>query len=199
MSERTYHGNITPGDLAKALVAAFDQGNLRCQQIGQGERVMVQIATRNFAQSGGKAAMSITIQQVPGGVTVGVGQHEWLGAAASLGQTALATFRNPWNILSRLDDIAQDITSITLEQRVWDAIEKFARTARVTKAISERLSTIMCHYCETANKVGAASCQSCGAPLGEVQPVWCGNCGNVMPAKSKFCGNCGAVLGAKAG
>ena len=28
MSERTYHGNIVPGDMATALIAAFNQGNL---------------------------------------------------------------------------------------------------------------------------------------------------------------------------
>jgi len=181
MSERTYHGNIVPADMAAALVAAFNQGNMRCQQIGQGDKLMVQIATREFAQSGGKAALSITIQKVTDGVTVSVGQHEWLGVAASLGQTAWATLRNPLNLLGRLDDIAQDITSLTLEQKAWDTIEGFARTAKVT-------------HCNTANKVGAPNCESCGAPLGDVQPMSCHQCGNVMPPKSKFCANCGAAL-----
>ena len=119
MSERTYHGNIVPADMATALIAAFNQGNLRCQQIGQGDKVMVQIAKRDFAQSGGRTALAVTIQKVTDGVTVSVGQSEWLGVAASLGQTALATLRNPWNLFNRLDDIAQDITSLSLEQKAW--------------------------------------------------------------------------------
>ena len=194
MSERTYHGNIVPGDMAAALIAAFNQGNMRCQQVGQGDKIMVQIATRDYAQSGGKAALSVTIQKVTDGVTVGMGQHEWLGVAASLGQTAWATFRNPLNLLGRLDDIAQDITSLTLEQKAWDAIEAYGRTTKVTKTISERLSSVVCAHCNTANKVGAPNCESCGAPLGDVQPMSCHKCGNVMPPKSKFCANCGAEL-----
>jgi hypothetical protein len=195
MNERTYHGSLRPEDMASALVAAFNQGNMRCQQVGAGDRVMVQIATREHARSGGKAALSVTIQKHEDGVTVGIGQHEWLGVAASLGQTALSTLLNPWNLIHRLDDLAQDITSLTLEQRAWEAIEKYAATVKATKTISERLATLTCPYCDTANKVGAASCEGCGAPLGPSQPAACGNCGFVMPAKSKFCSNCGAEMG----
>jgi hypothetical protein len=194
MSERTYHGEIVPGDMAAALMAAFNQGNMRCQQIGQGDRVMVQIATRDNARSGGKAALSVTVQKTGDGVVVGLGQHEWLGVAASLGQTALSTLMNPWNIINRLDDIAQDITSLTLEDKVWQAVEKFAQTARVTKRISARLQTVVCPYCNTANKIGAPNCESCGAPLGDFQPIACPRCGNVMPPKSSQCDNCGAAL-----
>lgn len=195
MTERTFHGDIVPAQMASALIAAFNQGNMRCQQLGDGERVMVQIATRERGHSGGKAALSITIQKVEDGVTVGIGQHEWLGVAASLGQTALTTLLNPWNIISRLDDIAQDITSLTLEQKVWEVVEKYARTVGITKTISERLQSVTCPYCDTANKVAAASCENCGAPLGEAQPVSCGQCGNVMPPRSKFCASCGVSLG----
>ena len=195
MSQRTYHGDIVPEDMAKALMAAFNQGNMRCQQIGGGDKLMVQIATREMAQSGGKAAMSVTIQAVEDGVNVVVGQQEWLGVAASLGQTALSTLMNPWNIINRLDDIAQDITSLTLEQKVWETVEKYAQATKATKEISERLSTLTCPYCNTANKVGASNCSNCGAPLGGAQPIACPNCGNVMPPKSKFCSNCGTALG----
>ena len=194
MSERTYHGNIAPSDMAAALISAFNQGNMRCQQVGQGDKIMVQIATREWAQSGGKTAMSVTLQKVTDGVTVSVGQGEWLGVAASLGQTALSTLLNPWNILNRLDDIAQDITSLTLETKVWEALEHFSRTAQTTKTISARLQSVTCPYCETANKVGAANCENCGGPLGDAQPVSCPKCGNVMPPKSKFCANCGTAL-----
>jgi hypothetical protein len=194
MTERTYHGEIKPTDLATALISTFNQGNLRCQQVGQGDKIMVQIATRDHAQSGGQGALSITIQGNPDGVTVGIGQQEWLGVAASLGQSALVTLMNPWNIINRLDDIAQDINTLTLEQQAWDAIEKFSHTVRATKTLSARLSTLTCPYCETSNKVGAANCENCGAPLGGAQPVACPKCGNVMPPKSKFCASCGAAL-----
>ena len=194
MTERTYHGELAPADLSAALIATFNQGNLHCQQVGQGDKLMVQIATRDHPQSGGRGALSVSIQRNPDGVTVGIGQQEWLGVAASLGQTALVTLMNPWNIVNRLDDIAQDINTLTLEQQVWDSIEKFAHTARATKTLSARLATLTCPYCETANKVGAPNCENCGAPLGDAQPVACPKCGNVMPPKSKFCANCGTTL-----
>lgn len=194
MNQQTYHGDIQPDEMAAALVAAFHQGNLTAQQIGRGEKVMVQIAVREYAQSGGKAALSVTIQKVEDGVSVALGQQEWFGAAASLGQTAIMTLQNPWSLIGRLDDIAQDVTSLTLSDKVWSAIEKFAQAAQVTKTISDRLQTVTCPYCSTANKVGAPECENCGGPLGEAQPVSCPKCGNVMPSKSKFCANCGTVL-----
>lgn len=55
MDQRTYHGEINCDELADALAAAFDQGNLRAQKVGAGERVMVQIATREWRGSGGQA------------------------------------------------------------------------------------------------------------------------------------------------
>ena len=194
MNERSYHGDVAPADLAAALIAAFNQGNMRCQQVSQGDKVMVQIATREYAQSGGSGALSVNIQRNTDGVTVGIGQHEWLGVAASLGQTALAAFLNPWNLIGRLDDIAQDLTTLTLEQKVWETIEKYAQTAKITKTLSDRLQTLACPYCDTANKVAAASCENCGAPLGDSQPIACSKCGNVMTTKTKFCGNCGNAL-----
>lgn len=194
-NQRTYHGEIEPDKMADVIVAAFNQGNMRAQQVGHGEKVMVQIAIRDQAQSGGKAALTVTIQKVEDGVSVAIGQHEWFGAAASIGQTALQTFLNPWNIINRLDDLAQDITSLTLADKVWEAVEKFARAAKVTKTISKRLQSVSCPYCGTANKVAEGNCENCGAPLGEFQPMSCPKCGNVMPPKSKFCANCGTVLG----
>ncbi len=194
MDQRTYHGEISPDDLASALVAEFNHSNLRAQQIGHGERVMVQVATREGAASGGKTGLAIAIQKVEDGVSVSLGQQEWLGTAASLAQTGLAALLNPWSLLGRLDDLAQDISSLALSEQVWMAVEKYTRATGAAKQISERLRAVACPNCGTANKVGAANCVSCGAPLGEVQPMACHNCGNVMPAGSKFCSNCGAAL-----
>ena len=194
MEHRTYHGEITPDDLARALVAEFNRGNLRAQQIGQGDQVMVQIATREGATSGGRTGLSVSIQRIEDGVTVALGQQEWLGTAASLAQTGLSALLNPLSLLGRLDDLAQDISALALSEQIWSAIERFSRTAGAAKEISERLRTVTCPNCQTANAVGAPRCVSCGAPLGGVQPLACPNCGNVMLAGSKFCSNCGAAM-----
>jgi hypothetical protein len=194
MEQRSFHGEIDPDNLAQALVAAFNQGNLIAQQMGAGEKVMVQIARRRGAQSGGNVSLAITIQKHADGVTVAQSEKEWLGVAASLGQTALSALQNPWNILNRLDDLAQDVTSLQLTEKVWEVVEKIARTANVTKTISERLQAVACPYCGAANELKAPNCVSCGGPLGDVQPTGCPKCGNVMPPKSKFCANCGTAL-----
>ena len=194
MNKRTYHGNIQPSAIADALIGAFNQGNMRCYQVMRDDHVIVQIATNQSARSGGKAALTVTIHKHEDGVSVAIGQLEWLGVAASLGQTALTTLLNPWNIINRLDDLAQDLSSLQLEERAWQEIERFVRNAGAAKALSARLQTITCPYCQSANKVGIGNCTSCGAPLGEWQPIACPTCGNVMAAKSKQCTNCGTLL-----
>jgi predicted RNA-binding Zn-ribbon protein involved in translation (DUF1610 family) len=194
MDQRTYHGKIDPDELANAIVTAFDQGNLRAQKVGQSERVMVQIATREWRGSGGQTAMTVTIARVADGVSISLGQHEWLGAAASLVQTGLMALLNPVSLISRIDDIAQDVNSFSLPTQVWDSIDRYCRGIGASMMLSEKLRSVVCPYCGVANSVGQGSCSACGGPLGDVQPRACPRCGNVMNNRSKFCDNCGMTL-----
>ncbi|MEP7200928.1 MAG: zinc ribbon domain-containing protein [Chloroflexota bacterium] len=194
MDQRTYHGNIECDELADALVAAFDHGNLRAQKVGGGERAMVQIATRDWRGSGGQAALSVSITQIADGVTVSLGQYTWLGAAASLMQTGLMALLNPVSLINRIDDIAQDVNSFSLPTSVWETVDKYSRSVGAAMALSEKLRAVVCPYCGVANAVGHGSCSACGGPLGDVQPRACPRCGNVMTNKSKFCDSCGMVL-----
>ncbi|MBI5879474.1 MAG: zinc ribbon domain-containing protein [Chloroflexi bacterium] len=194
MDQRTYHGKLTPDELASAVVAAFDQGNRRAQKVGSGERVMVQIATREWSGSGGQAALAVTIQRIEGGVTVSLGQHEWLGAAASILQTGVMALLNPITLLNRIDDVAQDVSSFSLPTQVWDVVEKYCRSVGAAMAMSERLQSVACPYCGVTNKVGDGKCSACGGPLGAAQPRLCPKCGNVMGPTSKFCDVCGSPL-----
>ena len=107
MDRRIFHGNITPSDLAHALMAEYNRGNMQAQVMGTKEKLAVQIATRRGSQSGGHTALTIGIQAVEDGIMVEIGQQEWLGVAASIGQTAFSALRNPMNLLHRLDDIAR--------------------------------------------------------------------------------------------
>ena len=93
MEPRIYHGDIHPEDFARALVAKFNQGNLRAQQLGDEEKLIVQITTSQMRRSGGNTAISVILQKVEDGVAVTIGKQAWLGVAASLGQTALAALR----------------------------------------------------------------------------------------------------------
>lgn len=125
---------------------------------------------------------------------VGVQKQKWLGIAASIGTSALATVMNPWNLLSRIDDIAQDIESITLVDDIWEIIEKRVRLAGAGKQLSQKFQRVTCEYCGSAIKTGEPSCIACGAPLGDVQPITCGNCGFVSSPDEKICPNCNHLL-----
>ena len=95
MDRRIFHGNITPNDLAHALIAEFNRGNMNTQVVGDKDRIAVQISTRLGMMSGGHTALTINIQKVEDGIMMELGQQAWLGVAASLGQTALSALRNP--------------------------------------------------------------------------------------------------------
>jgi hypothetical protein len=194
MDQRFYHGELHPADIARALLAEFSRGNLHAQAVGQKETLAVQIASRPDALSGGQTALTVSIREQPDGVLVQIGQQAWLGVAASLGWTALAALRNPMTLLGRLDDLAQDVENLQISERVWQVIEQAARAAGASHQLSERLSRLECAYCGTANRVGAGSCMACGAPLGEVQPGTCPNCGYVVARTEKICPNCGKSL-----
>lgn len=194
MQRRIFHGKITAEDISRSLMAHFNRGNIRVQQVGNGPQMAVQIATANNAASGGQTALSVLLQNAADGVVVEVGQQAWLGVAASLGMSALAAFRNPFALLGRLDDIAQDIENLQLTDEVWKVIEDTCKAVGAGYELSDRLRRTVCEYCQTANPVGESNCIACGAPLGGVQPETCKNCGFVIIRAEKFCPNCGKPL-----
>jgi Double zinc ribbon len=194
MVRKIFHGKIKPVDIAQALIGEFNQGNLRAQTLGQSDKMIVQISTPPGAISGGKTAITVTIQKLEDGIMVELGQQAWLGVAASLGTSALTAFRNPFNLLGRLDDIAQDIENLQISDRVWQVIAQSARAAGVSTELSDRLKRLTCEYCGAANPVGEPSCMACGAPLGKLQPNTCRNCGYVVQSGDKKCKNCNQNL-----
>ena len=194
MEPRIFHGSLTPETLAHALTAEFNQGAYRAQQVGNDQKIMVQIATRVYARSGGQTAMTVSLQTVPDGVAVSLGKQNWMDLAASLGKTAFWAWRNPWSLIDRLDDLAQDVENLQLSDRVWVTIENAARASGASFELSERLRRLVCSYCNTANPVGESSCIACGAPLGDAQPHTCLNCGFVTRSDETVCPNCGKRL-----
>ena len=190
MEPRIFHGDITPNDVARALIARFNRGNLRAQQFGSGNKVVVQIATPGRPMSGGHTALTVSLTKVADGVAVQIGEQSWLGVVASLGSTAFWTWRNPWNIISRLDDLAQDIENLQLVDDAWETIEGVARTAGASFQLSERLRKLVCAYCNTANPIEESRCLACGAPLGSVQPITCKYCGFIITRGETVCPNC---------
>lgn len=194
MEQRIYHGNLLPSDLAQSLLAEFNRGNLQAQIVGHPDNLAVQIGTRMRASSGGQTALTVTLQKETDGVLIQVGQQEWFGTAASLGRTTMAALINPWSLLNRLDDIAQDVENLQLSEHVWQVIDQAARAIGTGYQLSERLSRLTCDYCGTANPVGESACIACGAPLGKSQPGTCPKCGYVVKPNELKCLNCGYAL-----
>jgi hypothetical protein len=191
---RVYHGNIRAVDIARTLKGEFHRGNYVVQTYGKPEKIVLQIATKQHLQSGGQTALTVNLNDTEDGVIVSVQKQKWLGIAASIGQSAIATVMNPWNLLSRIDDIAQDIESITLVDDIWDIVEKRVRIAGAGMQLSDKLRRVTCHYCGSAIRTGEPNCVACGAPLGEVQPVTCKNCGFVASPGDHHCPNCHQAL-----
>jgi len=190
MERRIFHGNVKPNDIAQALMAEFNRGNLRAQAVGQANKLAIQIATRTGAQSGGQTALTISLQTIEDGVMVDIGEQAWMGVAASLGHTAISALRNPFSLLGRLDDLAQDIENIQLKEKVWQTIDRTMATLGASHELSERLSRVTCEYCDTANPLGVGSCIACGAPLGDAHPTACPNCGFAVTGEEQVCPNC---------
>ncbi len=190
MEQRIYHGDLTPKDIAEALLAYFNHGNLRTQIIGNNDEMKVQIATSPGASSGGETAITVQLKKAEDGIIVSISEQAWLGVAASMGQTVIATLINPWNLLGRLDDLAQDVENLQINEKVWQVVGSVAQSHRSSTQISERLQRLECLYCGTANPVGEASCIACGAPLGNIQPRTCANCGFVVLRAEKICPSC---------
>jgi hypothetical protein len=194
MDQKVYHGSISPFDFAQSLVAAFNRGNYRVQQLNYNGHVVVQISTAHQTHAGGQTALTITLRPIDDGVSVELGQQQWLGVAASLGMSAFAALANPMNLLFRLGDIAQDIESLQLTDEVWKVIDQTAVSIGGSLTMSDRLRRIECVYCGTANPVGQPGCVACGAPLGDAHPSTCPRCGYVVAAGFSKCPNCNNIL-----
>ena len=194
MEQRIYHGNLTLTNIAQALLAYFNRGNLRTQMVGDNDEMSVQIATRPGASSGGETAVTVQLKKVDDGVLVSVSEQAWLGVAASMGQTVIATLINPWNLLGRLDDLAQDVENLQINEKVWQVVAAVAQANRSSTQISERLQRLECLFCGTANPVGEGSCIACGAPLGSIQPRTCPSCGFVVLRGERTCPSCSKPL-----
>ena len=190
MEIRTYHGDLNPDELADLLMAQFNQGNFAAQRYNQGNRVIVQVGTRDN-RGRVENALAVTLSGTPDGVNVSVGEQQWLDAAADLAQAGLGALFNPLSLLGNLGEIVSDMGSFSLPQQIWQTVDKYSQNAGAGLGGDPAKMAVACPYCGVANPPGAPTCTSCGAPLGEAQPVYCPQCGQQMQAGSKFCPRCG--------
>jgi hypothetical protein len=194
MPPRIYHGNIQIDDFLTSLQAYFNQGQYQVKAVGDEKFVVVQIGTRPNATAGGATSITISLQKVEDGVSVEVGQQAMLGIAASFGRTALEALIRPANLLGRIDDLAQDFTSVQLSDEVTRVLDSTAKSLNASFDLSERLKKYVCSYCQTPNPIGESHCIACGAPLGDIQPRTCPHCGYVVTSSEAICPNCGKPI-----
>ena len=192
MEQRTYHGKIDPDQVANALIARFNQGGTAAQRLGRGDSLIVQIGTLDRYRRT-ENGLAVTITRTADGVNVSVGQPAWLDAAADLAQAGLGALLNPVSLLGKLDEVARDVISFGLPQQVWETVDKYCRSVGAGLGGSAQTTALVCAYCGVANRPGAPTCVGCGAPLGEVQPIYCPQCGLLMKAGTKRCPRCGAA------
>ena len=193
MEQRTFRGDLSPDELANALMARFNQGRTIAQWLSQGDRVLVQVGTRD-RHNRIENALTVTISKTSDGVNVAVGEQAVLDAAADLAQAGLGALLNPLSLLGNLGEIASDVSSFSIPQQVWDTVDKYCKSVGATVGGAARQMTIACPYCSVANPVGAPTCSGCGAPLGDAQPIYCPRCGQVAPHDAHTCSRCGAAL-----
>ena len=190
MEQRTYHGDLSPDEIANVLLAQFNQGSFAAQRLSQGDRALVQVGTRDRHRRI-ENALTVTISKTPDGVNVAVGDQQVLGAAADLAQAGLGALFNPLSLLGNLGEIASDVSSFSLPQQVWETVDRYCKSAGGGLGGSPQTMMLTCSYCGVANPPGSSTCSGCGAGLGDVQPLYCPQCGQVAPHGAKFCSRCG--------
>ncbi|HEU5378117.1 MAG TPA: zinc ribbon domain-containing protein [Ktedonobacteraceae bacterium] len=227
MDQRMYHGNIDPHALADYLVGVFNNqpamhyghSHSMAQKISQGERVYVQIMRVGEWSGYEHNALSVQILRTAGGVSISMGQSDWLDLdQGGLAGMLLGALLFPPLLLF---PVLSGLTRSNFAHDVWEAIDNYCIQARPRNPRPSR--GFYCSYCGAFNHPAAAHCHSCGAPFDvtapphpeqpgrqqtpdeqqaaerasndtvEAEQVVCAHCGATVAA-AKFCGNCAAPL-----
>lgn len=195
MQRRTYRGPIEARGLAAALVQRFNDGHLIAQATGPDDHIIVQIAAREGDRGRRvRAALTVSIIQEDETVEVSLGEHQWLGSAADLLGTGLKGWLMPVSLLAEMADIADDIQTLQLPTRVWEAVDHYVESVGAKLGLAEEDRMVACRFCGVGNPIGVEQCSACGGSLVEVQPRACPQCGKLSPASASFCSRCGARL-----
>ena len=155
MAKKIFHGNFTPDDLAALLICISTVAILKCKRLAQEMRSRCKFGQKGRLNPAGKLRSALSFQAFDDGVIISSGEQQWMGIAASLGYSALAALRNPLSLLGRIDDIAQDIEYLNLEEEIWNVLTSNVKIKGSQYNFLIALRRIVCDYCDTANPVDA--------------------------------------------
>ena len=194
MQRRTYRGQeASARDLADALVTRFNDGRLVAHANGPDDHIIVQIVAREMRRRA-RAALTIAIIQHEDAIEVSLGEHQWLGPAADIAESALRGWFRPMSLLGEIAEIADDLQTLQLPQQVWEAVDHYMESAGAKLGLAEDHKLVACPFCGVGNPVGEGQCSACGGSLVSVQPRTCPECGKIVPQNAVFCHRCGAHL-----
>jgi uncharacterized paraquat-inducible protein A len=209
MEQRTYRGNVSPEGLADYLVNTFaNREHLVTQRVGQGDNLLVQIGHGSYSGRHIRNVIGVSITRTGDGVTVGVGQSNWIDLAdPSLGGMLIgAIFFPPLLIFPLIHGVRR----YALYQDLWNAIDTYCVGAGAVRAGTQTAHGVYCPRCGVLNAEENQFCTACGMSLQQApqyqQPpaqaapgqVVCPECHQTVSA-GKFCSNCGARLSAPEG
>lgn len=131
MEQRTYHGTITPDQLADYLVQLYDpQKNMQAQKIGQGDSLIVQIAMSDEPENK-RGALTIAIVRATdaeSGVMVTMGEQQWLtpnNMAYAAMMAAISVLITPWALFGLIWPVSQIMATRMLPNDVWNTIDTY--------------------------------------------------------------------------
>lgn len=227
MNQRVFYGNINPTNLADHLVGVFNQQpgmyynhpHTMAQRVGEGDSVLVQIL-HSGSWGRNNNTLGVQIVRVPGGVSVSIGQSNWLDIDESTlaGMVVGALFFPPLLLFP----LISGLTHSSFDQDVWSVIEGYCTWAAGQTRGTEAPRVFHCPYCGAYNQIGAQRCLSCNgwfhysssypspeeppspsaktAAVPETQatqePVSTVSKTPVSPAAEVVCPNCGATVSA---
>ncbi|HZR40660.1 MAG TPA: zinc ribbon domain-containing protein [Ktedonobacteraceae bacterium] len=203
-------------EFASILLA---QGN-QVQHFGSKEHMVVQLRQGSDLEAfiGMQAALTITLQSVPGGMIAVVGQQQWADKAA-LGAIGVFFF---WPLIATAG--VGVIRQATLESQVLSTLDGVVlrqkpgtRVGPVPPEMQSQwqqqppppfsnapfgpgqqpqytpMPGIQCPNCQEINEMGDLYCSHCGKPLAQ-QKKHCPQCNAENKTNAAFCTQCGASL-----
>ena len=194
--------------LAVDLDRLFASQGYQTQHFGNRNHMTVQLKKGGeiVALFGLQSALTVVMQQAPGGMQAMIGQQRWVDKAA----VGAVGFFIPvlWPLM--LTAGAGVVMQASLANQVMNGLDMLvnqqfpnaqrgpASPFQQSGASTMAPTPLVCSSCQTANEPGDKFCMQCGAPLAAKaeEKVHCSNCGAEMKAGAAFCTQCGSSAAA---